>query len=392
MLVNSFTANNHNSSIMSQNHPNAPSSNSSGLSFGEPYGNRVYSLGEVETLRRMTVQNNQQQQQGTQQQEPNSQLPTNPFVMLTQVPIQATPFANYGNAQGSNTNMVKQQQQSSSTPNSGMNSSMNSSINSEKLRGNKKNPKSSDMMSSPDEDSWAQLLQPTPLAPNHFHNSKPQQQQPQPQPMQNTSQFQHGMSLSQQSMQQQPQPQQHPMQQQQPSQQQQQQLPGNNNKGENPFNPSTLSFLQELMMNAATAALQQQQQQQMMQPPNSQQQQSFPQQQQQLQGGRQQQQQPSTADSTFSMPVAVDSSVSPVTRPESSDEGAGSDGVQAWKQMWDSASKAMFQQQHQLLQQRANTGQLMLNNNNKPNINPPMPAQPAKRKFDDFDQDLVRIY
>lgn len=371
------------------------------MSFGEqqPFGNRVFSLGEVEALRRMTVQKNQEQQQqissggstssttgggnqqpqGQQQNSSQSQLPSNPFVVLTQVPIQATPFANFANTQGN-----KAQQQPSGQG-GGARANNDKSVQQQQQQ-------SSGSLAQ-DNVSWTHLLQPTPLAPDHFHNpSAPQQQLQNP----TAQQLQQGATMS--LPQQQQQAQQMTMTQQQRPQQQQQ--PNNSN---NSFTPSTLSFLQELMMNAATAALQQKQQQMMQQNNSNNSQQGFPQQQQpqsqQFQGARlqQQQQQPPSAtggQQAFTVPIAVDSSVSPVTRPESSGRQAtDADGVQAWTKMWDSASKTMFQQKHQLLLQRAASTQPRdkLSSANSNGSSGALPAQPAKRKFDDLDRANVCI-
>ena len=90
--------------------------------------------------------------------------------------------------------------------------------------------------------------------------------------------------------------------------------------------------------------------------------------------------------------MSVDTSVSPVQRPDNNNSSGGttmttgSDGVQAWKQMWDSASKSMFQQQHQLLQ-RAATGQDAKFNNSMNNT-ANLPIQPAKRKFAEMNQSV----
>ena len=347
------------SQIMSSQNPSNSNGNSGGPSFAEPYGNRVLSLTEVDSLRRMTMQNSQQQLQhnngGLQQQ---SQLPTNPFLVLTQVPVQATPFANFANAQGNNQSCMTQ------------------AHNNHNGNGGQQQQSSGDFM--PEDDSWAQMLQPTPLAPNHYHNSggMPQQQQ-QPQ-QQRHQQLQHGMSHVQ------------------PVAPQSQSSDNGNSNNSTSFNPSTMTFLQELMMNAATAALQQQQQMMQQQnnggsnpmdssngsggnAPNN----SF--------GNMSQQQLMQGMNQALTGRMPVDSSVSPVPRPDNNNNNnsSGSEGVQAWKQMWDSASKTMFQQQHQLLHQAA-TGQdnkhfAMINTAN-------FPAQPSKRKFTDFQHSDVSTY
>jgi hypothetical protein len=290
------------------------------------FGNRIFSLSEVEALRRMTVQQQQQQQQRETQQQAEGQAnnpqigrPAHPFVVLTQVPVQATPFARL--AQGSS-----QQQQSHSggtaPPSAGQGVSASNF----------------DM----EDDSWAQFLQPTPLAPDHHHPGKPAEL---PRPEQQSS------SIPQQASQQVSQK---------PTVQK-----------EAPFNPSTVNFLQQLMMNAASAALQQQQSQ----VPGGNNflgmgQQQFP------------QAQPQYSMNNTSMPqpfvgrMQVDSPINPVPRPDTT-ANHSSMTAQGWKQMWDSGSKPMFPQQHQLLQQpvavQANT----------------FSAQPSKRKFDDMDHEEV---
>ena len=376
-----------NASIMSSQSPSNSNNGNNGVrSFVEPYGNRVLSLNEVDTLRRMTMQNSQQQQQqeqnrGGAQPQSSSQLPTNPFLVLTQVPVQATPFANFASnnpQQGINHN------QSCMTQNNGRQQP-------QQLQ--PQGPTSSSSLSAgnnfmPDDDSWAQMLQPTPLAPNHFHNGggMPQQQQ----------RLQHGMA----------QPQQSPHQQQQ-QQQQQQQRPGNNNSNTS-FDPSTMTFLQELMMNAATAALQQQQQQQMMQQNNNgnntmmndssstgshsqggsvaaNNNKNF-----QNMSPQQQQLMMQSMTQALAGRIPVDTSVSPVPRPDhNNSSNNGTVGVQAWKQMWDSASKTMFQQQYQqLLQQTGQQQQPQVasshNNNNVLHNSASFPVQPSKRKYADF--------
>eukprot|EP00977_Amphora_coffeiformis_P028125 scaffold34700_cov256-Amphora_coffeaeformis.AAC.1 len=366
---------------MSSQSPSNSNGNNGGRSFVEPFGNRVLSLGEVDRLRRMTMMQNGQQQQQQQQQQQNrggsqssAQLPTSPFLVLTQVPVQATPFANF--ASNNNNTQGNSNTQSCMTQNSNHYNGIPQQQQQQQQQLQPREPSSYGNDSMPDDDNWVEMLQPTPLAPNHFQNGggMPHRQQ----------QFQHGMS-----------------------QQQAPQLPQQNNN--TPFDPSTMTFLQELMMNAATAALQQQQQQQIMQQntnignnnnnnmmmmndssSNSRGSSVAPNNNSNFQNMSPQQQQLMMQSMTQALAgrIPVDTSVSPVPRPDHSDGCKNSststeaNGVQAWKQMWDSASKTMFQQQHQQLLQQ--TGCASQHNNMINSAS--FPIQPSKRKYAEFNK------
>ena len=354
---------------MSQNHSNSDGTSTDSPSFAEPFGNRVLSLTEVDALRRMTAQNSQQQQ-NTGGYQP-SQLPTNPFLVLTQVPVQATPFASFANLQGN-------QNQTATGDNRRNDVSVQQSQNHSYLTG---------------DDNWEQLLQPTPLAPNHSHSSKGNGTYSSLPSLQASSQ------QPQQSVQS-------------PDQMKQDPSSLNNDSTENstsntdrsgPFNPSTMSFLQELMMNAATAALQQQQQMIEQQNNNTMNNSinsnNVNSSNMNQHGHISMNSNNITSNSSVNVSrqfmqgmnqggagrMQVDSSVGLVSRPELNNQNTGPGGVQAWKQMWDSASKTIFQQQHNPMQQAPSEH----NKPNSTNNNPNFLVQPAKRKFQDLKQNNV---
>ena len=371
--------------IMSQNSSNPTGNNSMTASYAQNIGSRALTSSEMESLRRMTTMQQQQQQQQQNNNQPQTiqssqQMASNPFVVLAQVPVQGTPFANnfthHGQGQTAN----------------GSQSSNHGGVQQQQQQQQQHQPNLSFPTT---EESWAQMLQPTPLAPDHSHtaqSNKSQQLQP-------NHQSSHASRSGGQAL--------------------QYSNAGTNNQNNNSsnmsnnsqFNATTMSFLQELMRNAAQAALQQRQQamqgsnqnansnnnsmsgNQMrsnnMNAGNNQNAsntaammhsaQAFLQ---SMGGG------PANNMATGVMPV--DSSVSPVTRPDSSSNSISSQpqGVDAWKQMWDSASQSMFQQQHQQLLHKAATSQDSKFSSNAAAL----PVQPAKRKFTDMSEsDNVRI-